>query len=98
MREMAIAALLGKLAAWLATNWVMILKLIGIGTAVAVAGTTIWRYIESTGRPEVQQTTATVAMLTQSMIPLMINFMILQLMMSFISMFREMVPRREEVR
>jgi hypothetical protein len=47
-------------------------------------------------KPEVEQTTITTVTLVNQMLPLMMFAMLFQLMMSFISMFREIVPRRKE--
>jgi hypothetical protein len=94
----SVAGILSKIFQWLATHWLAILKVVAIAVGVSIAGITIWRYIEVTGRPEVQQVTASVVALTQAMIPMMVTMMMMHLMMSFISMFREMIPRREEVR
>jgi hypothetical protein len=94
----AITPILSRIFQWLATHWLAILKAIAVAVGVSIAGITIWRYIEVTGRPEVQQVTASVVAITQAVVPLMFNFMLMHLMLTFVQMFREMVPRREEVR
>jgi hypothetical protein len=91
----SVAGILSKIFQWLATHWIAILKVIAVGAGVAVAGITIWRYFEVTGRPEVQQITAQAVALTQAMIPIMTMAMMMHLMMTLISMFREMIPRKE---
>jgi len=92
---MAVTAILSKLIAWLSANWVTLLKLIAVGTLAGVGITTVWRYIEATGKPEVQQVTTSVAALVQAMMPLLVYMMLFQMMSMFTSMVREMAPRRE---
>jgi len=91
-----LGAVISKVFEWLARNWFNIIKVmlvVGVGVGV---GYTIFQYIAVAQRPEVQQTmTATVA-LVNAMFPLMIYFMMFQLMMTFTGMIREMVPRPKE--
>ena len=85
-----------RLWEWLSRNWLNVIKIIlTVGVGVGV-GYTVFQYIAVTQRPEVQQAmTATVA-LVNAMFPLMMYMMLFQLMSTFITMFREMVPRPKE--
>jgi hypothetical protein len=92
----AIIPILSRIFQWIATHWIAILKAIAVAVGVGIGAVTIWRFIEVTGRPEVQQVTASVVALTQAMIPMMTMMMVMHLMLSFVQMFREMIPRRKE--
>jgi hypothetical protein len=85
-----------RLWEWLSRNWLNVIKIIlTVGVGVGV-GYTVFQYIAVTQRPEAQQAmTATVA-LVNAMFPLMMYMMLFQLMSTFITMFREMVPRPKE--
>jgi hypothetical protein len=91
----AIIPILSKIFQWIATHWIAILKAIAVAVGVGIGAVTIWRFIEVTGRPEVQQVTASVVALTQAMIPMMTMMMMMHLMMSLTAMIRELVPRKE---
>jgi uncharacterized protein YacL len=85
-----------RLFEWLSRNWLNIIKvmlMVGVGVGV---GYTIFQYIAVTQRPEVQQAMASTVQLVNAMIPLMMYFMMFQLMMTFTSMIREMVPKPKE--
>jgi F0F1-type ATP synthase membrane subunit c/vacuolar-type H+-ATPase subunit K len=85
-----------RLFEWLSRNWLNVIKIIlTIGVGVGV-GYTVFQYIAVAQRPEVQQTMATTVQLVNAMMPLMMYSMMFQLMMTFTSMIREMVPKAKE--
>ena len=91
-----LGAVLSKLFEWLARNWLNVIRImavVGIGVGI---GYTIFQYIVVTQRPEVQQAMVSTAQLVNMMVPLMMYMMLFQLMSTFITMFREMVPRPKE--
>jgi hypothetical protein len=90
-----IVGILSRIFHWLATHWLAILKAVAVAVGVGIGAVTIWRFIEVTGRPEVQAMTAQVVAVTQAMIPLMMTMTLMHLMMSLTAMIRELVPRKE---
>jgi magnesium-transporting ATPase (P-type) len=85
-----------KLFEWLSRNWLNVIKIIAmVGVGVGV-GYTVFQYIAVSQRPEVQQAMASTVQLVNAMIPLMMYMMLFQLMSTFTTMFREMVPKAKE--
>jgi len=85
-----------RLFEWLSRNWLNIIKIIlTVGVGVGV-GYTVFQYIAVAQRPEVQQTMASTVALVNTMFPLMMYMMLFQLMTTFMTMFREIVPRPKE--
>jgi hypothetical protein len=92
----ALGAVLGKVFVWLASNWLNLIKVfLAVGVGVGV-GSTIFQYVTALQRPEAQQAMTSAVALVNAMMPLMMYFMMFQLMLTFTSMIREMVPRPKE--
>jgi ACR3 family arsenite efflux pump ArsB len=91
-----LGAVLSRVFEWLARNWLNLIRVfLAVGVGVGV-GFTIFQYITALQRPEVQQTVVSAVALVNAMMPLMMYFMMFQLMLTFTSMIREMVPRPKE--
>lgn len=85
-----------RLFEWLSRNWLNVIKIIAmVGVGIGV-GYTVFQYIAVSQRPEVQQAMASTVQLVNAMIPLMMYSMMFQLMMTFTSMIREIVPKPKE--
>ena len=72
--------------AWVAANWVAILKVMALVATGVALGFTVARYIQTLYQPQV----AYAFEATAQLIPLAVNFMVISLMFQMIGVVREL--------